>query len=93
MRVMGTPHPGIEKWTKVHSPLLHAQWSAVSGAARPSSLYSVHSASGAETLYMILCLQDKIEHNIQLPSPIDPYSAKALITLHGLLYISVQRIS
>ncbi|BDA49086.1 probable AT-rich interactive domain-containing protein 3 at C-terminar half [Coccomyxa sp. Obi] len=52
VRVMGTPHPGIELWTK-----------------------------------------DKVEHNIQLPSPIDPYSAKALITLHGLLYISVLRIS
>ncbi|EIE18961.1 hypothetical protein COCSUDRAFT_59887 [Coccomyxa subellipsoidea C-169] len=48
VRVTGTPHPGIEKWTK-----------------------------------------DPIEHNIYLPSPIDPYSAKALVTLHGLLYISI----
>ncbi|CAL8463981.1 g3516 [Coccomyxa elongata] len=52
VRVLGTPHPGIKKWTK-----------------------------------------DKVEHNIQLPSPIDPYSAKALITVHGLLYISVLRSS
>lgn len=33
-------------------------------------------------------VQGPIEWNVKLPGPIDAHSAKALLTLHGLLYIS-----
>lgn len=30
-----------------------------------------------------------MEHNIQLPCTVDPHSASALLTLHGLLFVKV----
>ena len=30
-----------------------------------------------------------MEHNIQLPCSVDPHSASALLTLHGLLFVKV----
>ena len=30
-----------------------------------------------------------MEHNIQLPCAVDPHSASALLTLHGLLFVKV----
>ena len=32
--------------------------------------------------------QAPIERNVQLPVPIDPHSAQALLTLHGLLLVT-----
>lgn len=96
MRVTGTPHPGIEKWTKViptqgHSIVfLHSCTADLAAAAA----FTPQVNSAVIHISMIgsrrgICVQDPIEHNIYLPSPIDPYSAKALVTLHGLLYISI----
>ena len=35
------------------------------------------------------CVQVPVEHNIQLPCAVDPHSASALLTLHGLLFVKV----
>ena len=35
-----------------------------------------------------VCAQAPIERNVQLPVPIDPRSARALLTLHGLLMVT-----
>ncbi len=34
-------------------------------------------------------MQVPVEHNIQLPCAVDPHSASALLTLHGLLFVKV----
>ena len=34
-------------------------------------------------------VQVPVEHNIQLPCTVDPHSASALLTLHGLLFVKV----
>ena len=34
-------------------------------------------------------MQAPVEHIIQLPTMVDPHSASALLTLHGLLFVKV----
>ena len=36
----------------------------------------------------LLGAQAPIEYNVQLPVPVDPHSARALLTLHGLLLVT-----
>lgn len=35
--------------------------------------------------------QIPVEHNIQLPCPVNPHSASALLTMNGLLFLKVTR--
>ena len=35
------------------------------------------------------CVQMPLEHNIQLPCPVNPHSASALLTMSGLLFVKV----
>lgn len=48
----------------------------------------VQTAQAPAPERQIINAQAPIERNVQLPAPIDPHSARALLTLHGLLLVT-----